>query len=144
MQREVPVALAGLPLQLSLILSLSVGLLWVLLTLTMLVYKGLMLPFTTYIFVVELLCPVVVALLELVGFALGSKGNKAEMVGPLVLSLLLDIPAVVACGYFMYFQTYVLRLDFIIDIAYMACKGLVGLLKLAQMVVVLRAEIFLQ
>lgn len=59
-----------------------------------------------------------------------SKGNKLELVGPSAFALVLAAPIVVLHVYYLYLQTYVLRLDLILNaiaLAFVAAEVLVGI-----------------
>ncbi|GAB9463953.1 hypothetical protein Gpo141_00001398 [Globisporangium polare] len=62
-----------------------------------------------------------------------SKGNRTKQIGPLVLSMVLAIPALVCNIYYLQLQTYALRLDEILNgfsIAVICCEVFFSILTL--------------
>ncbi|CAM9221019.1 unnamed protein product [Scytosiphon promiscuus] len=59
---------------------------------------------------------------------LASKGNKAEQINPLMMSLGLAVPVTFLYAFNMALQTYVLRLDVIVAVIGLVFVGLEGLL----------------
>ena len=59
-----------------------------------------------------------------------SKGNKLELAGPSIFALALAAPIAVLHVYYLYLQTYVLRLDVILNaiaLAFLAAEVLIGI-----------------
>ena len=53
------------------------------------------------------------AIIEYARIFLGTKGNKTEQSGPLLMSLVLGVPAMIANVYFLRLQIYVTRADLV-------------------------------
>lgn len=53
------------------------------------------------------------AIIEYARIFLGTKGNKTEQTGPLLMSLVLSLPAMTAYVYFLRLQIYVTRADLV-------------------------------
>ncbi|GBN01454.1 hypothetical protein AVEN_259010-1 [Araneus ventricosus] len=94
---------------------------WVFLVFTflealLLIFKKIFFVYPTGNLLFEIALLVFLFGIESVRNFLGKKGNLTERLLSVVLSLLLTIP--VACGicYFLWFQTYVLKVDLIISI----------------------------
>eukprot|EP00903_Cladosiphon_okamuranus_P011515 g10843.t1 len=65
---------------------------------------------------------------------LASKGNKAEQLNPLVMSLGLAVPIVLLYAFSLALQTYVLRLDVIVAVIGLVFVGFEGLLSVGTAV----------
>ena len=77
-------------------------------------WKGEALPYPDELRQMLALEVAIVFLLAIVEYArllLGTKGNKTEQAGPLVLCLLLSMPAMTANVYYLRLQIYVTRAD---------------------------------
>ena len=81
-------------------------------------WKGSVLPYPDELRSMLGLEVAIVFLLAIVEYArifLGSRGNKTEMVGPLVSFLVFSAPSLAIFLYYMLLQVYVTRLDLIIS-----------------------------
>ncbi|CAM9844500.1 unnamed protein product [Laminaria digitata] len=65
---------------------------------------------------------------EMMRLCLASKGNKAEQINPLAMSLGLAVPVILVYAFILSLQTYVLRLDIIVAVIGLVFVGLEGLL----------------
>ncbi|GIL83104.1 hypothetical protein Vretimale_11404 [Volvox reticuliferus] len=75
------------------------------------IYKGLQLPYPGRNFAMEFSFSWLWILIEAPRLFLASKGNKTERAGPIIFSCILALPLLGMYIYFVAFQTYVLRID---------------------------------
>jgi len=79
------------------------------------------------------------AIIEYARIFLGTKGNKTEQAGPLVMSLVLCLPALTGFAYFLRLQIYVTRADLVLNGISMAFVGLELLLSLLTIITFVKA-----
>ena len=79
------------------------------------------------------------AIIEWARLFLGTKGNKTEQAGPLVMSFVLALPALVANVYFLRLQIYVTRADLVLNGISIAFLGLEMLLSLLTIITFAKA-----
>ncbi|GBF88318.1 transmembrane protein [Raphidocelis subcapitata] len=112
------------------------ALFWVL-SVALFIYKGLALPYPPGRFAAEFTFVWLWLLVEPGRLFLGSKGNKTEQPGPLLFSLLLAVPIVAFLVYHVKFQTYVLKLEVLlnaISLSFLGLQVLLGCLATARFV----------
>ncbi|KAI0236878.1 hypothetical protein LSAT2_012597 [Lamellibrachia satsuma] len=81
----------------------------------MFIYKSQVLPYPKGVFAAELLLLFVMAGLESIRLFFGKKGNLTERILSVVLCVVISIPAFLGAFYNLYWQTYVLRVEFIMS-----------------------------
>mmetsp|Transcript_29991 Transcript_29991/g.76921 ORF Transcript_29991/g.76921 Transcript_29991/m.76921 type:complete len:148 (+) Transcript_29991:193-636(+) len=108
------------------------GVVWWLAQLALFVYKGLSLPYPTNNFTTEFVLLWLYLPIEPVRLFTASKGNKTETQLPLVFSILLSLPLIALHTYYMQFQTYVLRLEVILNAAALFFIGVQDLIALVK------------
>jgi transmembrane protein 216 len=82
----------------------------------------------------EIINLVILAFIENSRLFLAMRGNKTEQIPPLVWSMGLSIPMIVGFSYFLTIQTYVLRLDVILNVialVFVCSEFILGLLTVA-------------
>lgn len=95
------------------------------------IFKGEILPYPTGILAAEVVLLFIMAALEFIRMFMGMKGNLTERVVSVVVSLLLTLPSIFGCLYLIIWQTYVLRLEVIINsvqLAFIALEVLFGII----------------
>lgn len=102
---------ASFPLQLVLSTLIYYAPCWVIITLSLLIYKGTRLPFPPSAYGGEIAGVIMLYVLQVAACTLGKRGNLTENVGVLGVSVALLIPLVAGSVYYMWLQTYVMRLD---------------------------------
>lgn len=88
------------------------------------VYKGLNLPYPTRNFAMEFSFAWLWVLIEVPRLFLASMGNKTERSLPIIFSFILALPLLAMYIYFTLFQTYVLKLDEILNIIALVFMGI--------------------
>ncbi|XP_037525494.2 transmembrane protein 80 [Rhipicephalus sanguineus] len=73
---------------------------------------------------------------ESVRISLGKRGNLTERSPCLALSVVLTVPSVLGALYFLLWQTYVLRLDWVLAAGQVALQALQTLLAVTTMVAI--------
>ena len=79
------------------------------------IYKGFHFHFPYAAFEWELAMLVLMAFIENSRLMLASRGNKTEQIPPLIWSIALSIPMIVGFSFFLTIQTYVMRIDIILN-----------------------------
>tara|TARA_B110000977_G_C10710971_1_gene351263 strand:+ start:279 stop:578 length:300 start_codon:yes stop_codon:yes gene_type:complete len=74
------------------------------------------------------------AIVEMIRLFQASKGNKTEQIRPLFWSLLLSISVIIANAYYIDMQTYVMRVDVILNVVSLSFVGLEFVLSLIAMI----------
>ncbi|EFJ45879.1 hypothetical protein VOLCADRAFT_121132 [Volvox carteri f. nagariensis] len=105
------------------------------------VYKGLQLPYPGRNFAMEFSFSWLWILIEAPRLFLASKGNKTESVGPIIFSCILAMPLLAMYVYFVAFQTYVLRIDQLLNgiaIAFVALQVVFAILTTVRFILATR------
>ena len=105
-----------LPLQVLLYFHPYYWLLFYLVAVVCLIYKAVQFPYPRAILGAEAATLSFLGLIDLGRMALGHKGNLTQARLPLLLFVLLCAPVLLGHVYFLAFQTYVMRLDQIINV----------------------------
>ncbi|XP_057706687.1 transmembrane protein 216 [Corythoichthys intestinalis] len=108
----------------------------------MFVYKGLLLPYPTNNLILDVALLVLFLGLESLRVFYGWKGNLCEHAGTTILSLLLLLPCVTLCVYFLLLQTFVLRLEFLLCSVLLCFYGLQFLLSVLALSSFARSKVF--
>mmetsp|Transcript_30403 Transcript_30403/g.30903 ORF Transcript_30403/g.30903 Transcript_30403/m.30903 type:complete len:153 (-) Transcript_30403:74-532(-) len=109
-------SLSSLSLQIIIYFNYHFSCLFFLINIGLFVYKALRYYFPAYILGWELSALFLYVIIEMIRLLLVSKGNKTISRLCLSLSLFLAIPILVLHVYYMELQTYVLRVDLILNI----------------------------
>lgn len=117
MYSDRPVGGASLLFQLLLLSSVGWSFIWLLLTVSLLGYKGDKLFYSTTSLVLDIISCVLTVVVNIFGFRLGVRGNLTEEIKTIAVSLLFFFIAGCGAFYFMWFQSYVMKLD----LAFSAC-----------------------
>ena len=88
------------------------------------IYKGVNLPYPPNTLLAEVLLLLFFPVLEGVRLYFGMKGNLTRRIPALTVALLFAIPAFLISIYFMIWQTYILRLEFILAIIHVVFVSL--------------------
>lgn len=125
---------SSLPLQVLLFFNGWWDVFYILIMLALYIWKANNLPFPPELdgmLALEISLLFVLALIEYARIFLGSRGNKTEMVGPLVSFLVFSAPSLAIFLYYMLLQVYVTRLDLIISataVGFVSAEMLLALL----------------
>ncbi|GMH53186.1 hypothetical protein TrVE_jg1854 [Triparma verrucosa] len=107
--------LSSLPLQILLFFNQWFSLAWFMINFALYIYKGFHFHFPYAAFEWELAMLVLMAFIENSRLMLASRGNKTEQIPPLIWSIALSIPMIVGFSFFLTIQTYVMRIDIILN-----------------------------
>jgi hypothetical protein len=118
-----PVA-SSFPLQILLILSMYVCLVWLLLTLSLIAYKAIMLPYPPAALGCEIVAVLLMYLVQFFAVNVGKQANMTENTTALLVSVVLLLICIAGAVYFGRGQTYVMRLDMGFSFAYVAWNAL--------------------
>ena len=72
-------------------------------------------PYPSGALAAEIILLFILAGLEAIRLYLGMKGNKTERISSVVMSLVMTLPSLFGCIYLLVWQTYVLRVEVIIN-----------------------------
>ena len=103
---------------------------WFLLSFSLFIYKGYLFHYPYAAYEWELVMLFLLAFIENSRLFLASRGNKTEQIPPLVWSICLAVPMIVGMTYYLTLQTYVLRLDLILNaigLAFVSAEMLLSL-----------------
>nr|XP_033784588.1 transmembrane protein 216 isoform X4 [Geotrypetes seraphini]XP_033784589.1 transmembrane protein 216 isoform X4 [Geotrypetes seraphini]XP_033784590.1 transmembrane protein 216 isoform X4 [Geotrypetes seraphini] len=106
------------------------------------VYKGLILPYPTANLTLDIVMLFLYLGIEVIRIFYGSKGNLLQRKMPLAISLGLMIPAAVMAVYYLLLQTYVLRLEAIVNIILLVFYALELLLSIVALISFSRVETY--
>eukprot|EP00695_Tsukubamonas_globosa_P002220 TRINITY_DN3322_c0_g1_i1.p1 TRINITY_DN3322_c0_g1~~TRINITY_DN3322_c0_g1_i1.p1 ORF type:complete len:167 (+),score=35.59 TRINITY_DN3322_c0_g1_i1:68-502(+) len=123
--------LSSLPLQIFIFFHQIWSILFVLITISLLFYKGWVLGYPISSMIVDIIYAVLYAAVDYSRLFLGTKGNKCEELAPLVWFIFLSIPILVTNIYFMKLQSIIIDVDSAIggvSIAFLAMEILFGLM----------------
>ena len=97
-------------------------------------YLGFYLPYPPTALGWEVSFIFLYAVVEMIRLFQASKGNKTEQIRPLFWSLLLSISVITANAYYIDMQTYVMRVDIILNVVSLSFVGLEFILSLIAMI----------
>ncbi|XP_029439065.1 transmembrane protein 216 isoform X2 [Rhinatrema bivittatum] len=98
------------------------------------VYKGLILPYPTANLTLDLVMLFLYLGIEVIRIFYGSKGNLLQRKMPLTISLGLTVPAAMMAVYYLLLQTYVLRLEAIVNVILLIFYALELLLSIVALI----------
>ncbi|OQR98713.1 hypothetical protein ACHHYP_08270 [Achlya hypogyna] len=117
--------LSSLPLEVLLFFNRWFSHVYIAISAVVFVYKAMYLPYPpTGAFTWEVLFLGLYYLIDQVRIFQASKGNKTEQVFPLLTACLLTLPCVVSLSYYISLQTYVLRVDVVLNAIGLVFVGL--------------------
>jgi len=122
---------SSLPLQIFLYFHYYFFFLYFIIEIFAYIYKKAILPYPTNIFGWEISALVFLSIVDMSRLALGSKGNKTQDITLMVIFLILTVPSLLGSIFFLKWQTYILRLDQVVNIVsliFISCEVLLALL----------------
>jgi len=122
------VPLSSFPLQILLSVATIMYYAWAIIILAVLIYKFSLLPYPPDAFGGEIFGLVATLFTSSCGRELAGYGNMLELTQPLALGLFFYVISLGGNIYFLWFQTYVVLIDFIISAAVIALVGIIILL----------------
>ncbi|OXB56115.1 hypothetical protein ASZ78_011699 [Callipepla squamata] len=128
--------LSSIPLQLLFYINQFYYIFYFTVTLTMIAYKSHVFSYPDQFLTPDLALLCIMAALEALRLYLGSRGNLAEDEGPLGLSLAITIGSILLSVYFLVWQTYVLKLDVIMNSVLLLMYGLESVLQVSTIAAV--------
>lgn len=108
--------LSSLPLQISIYFHGYFSVFWLSTTVATLFWKRYYYFFQSSAFAWELIFSILLYLIDVIRLELATRGNKLEQIRPLVYSGILCIPMFVGYCFFLELQTFILRVDEILNI----------------------------
>lgn len=103
--------------------SLSWSIVWLVVSITLLGIKGANLPFTPGALPIEIISSILVVVVNYVGCVFAKAGNLKEEIKALAISLAFFVVAIGGALYFMWFQSYVMKLDLVFSSVFLAING---------------------
>ncbi|XP_067849594.1 transmembrane protein 216-like [Heptranchias perlo] len=110
-----PPILSLTPLEILLLLNSWYFALYFVAEILLFIYKSLLLPYTSANLALDLVMLFLYLGVEIIRIFFGSKGNLSQRKVPLTISLGLLAPSTIMAVYYLLLQTYVLRLEVIIN-----------------------------
>nr|DBA17368.1 TPA: hypothetical protein GDO54_002831 [Pyxicephalus adspersus] len=98
------------------------------------IYKGLILPYPTSNIILEVVILFLYLGVEVTRLYLGCRGNQCERKFPLAVSVGLTIPAGLLSLYFLFLQTYALRLETVLSCILLLFYALEAILGCAALI----------
>ncbi|AAZ10962.1 putative membrane protein, putative [Trypanosoma equiperdum] len=100
---------------------------WFVTTLSLLIFKGATLYFPPTALFMEIISVFLLLVLGISTLALGKRGNLLEEVGSTSLTVFLLLVGIGGAVYYMWLQTYVMMLDFIVSLVMLVLDTLTAL-----------------
>eukprot|EP01135_Chromosphaera_perkinsii_P006538 Nk52_evm10s539 gene=Nk52_evmTU10s539 len=116
--------LSSVPLQVLLYFGWHFVIVWWLLELFCFIYKGNILEYSDSALGTEIALLFVFAGLETVRYLMGYKGNLTERKFAMAMFMVLSAPVILAYCFFLLWQTYVLRLEVILNYIGLVISGI--------------------
>ncbi|OQS04645.1 hypothetical protein THRCLA_20830 [Thraustotheca clavata] len=131
MGAQVHTSLSSLPLEILLFFNRYYSHLYLCLSALIFIYKGMYLPYppTTGAFTWEIIFLCLYYIIDQIRVTQASKGNKTEQLFPLLTACLLTLPCVISLAYYINLQTFVLRVDIVlnaISFCFLALESIFG------------------
>lgn len=114
-QKMVQPLLSSLPLQILIHFNYIYAVLFFVIGILVYIYKGLEFLYATNVLGTEIFFLFVYLALEFIRLHMASRGNKLEQVGPLIWSAFFSAGVIVLYIFFFQWQTYVLKVDRIVN-----------------------------
>ncbi|KAL6480426.1 hypothetical protein MHYP_G00114590 [Metynnis hypsauchen] len=108
----------------------------------MFVYKGVLLPYPQANLILDIVLLLLYVGLETLRLFYGWKGNLCEHPLTLSISICVLVPCTVLCVYYLLLQTFVLRLEFILNVVLLCFYGLELILGLMTISSFCRASVY--
>eukprot|EP00128_Syssomonas_multiformis_P017357 Colp12_sorted_trinity150504_noHs@13357 len=140
--RQGRITLSSLPLQILLYLNGWYYVFWWICEILLFVYKGSILLYPPHALGAEIFLLFVFAAVEKCRTFLGSKGNLTENSSPLSVSIAFGVPVIFAYLFYLLWQTYVLRIEAILQYIGIAFTGLEMLISVYTVIVFARNSQF--
>lgn len=123
------VTVGGPSLSFQLLLYGSSGwsVIWFILTLALLIYKGTLLEFPPAALPMEIVSSFFLLIIDIAALSVGTRGNFMETVGASCLAIGLLLVAAAGAIYYMWLQTYVMMLDLAFSAILLTLNGLAAL-----------------
>ncbi|GET92160.1 hypothetical protein, conserved [Leishmania tarentolae] len=119
---------ASFSFHLLLFMSIGWASIWWIVTVSLLIFKALHLPFPPAALPMEIVASFLVLLVNAFGVLIGIRGNKTENTSTIVISATLLAISAVGAIYYMWLQTYVLMMDLAFSAFYLGVNGIAILL----------------
>ncbi|KAG5468156.1 hypothetical protein LSCM1_02131 [Leishmania martiniquensis] len=119
---------ASFSYHLQLLVSIGWAAIWWMMTLGLLVFKALRLPFPPAALPMEIVASFLVLIVNAFSVLIGMRGNKTENPSTILISAALLAIATAGAVYYMWLQTYVLILDLAFSAIYVGINGVALLL----------------
>ncbi|NWS49373.1 TMM80 protein, partial [Probosciger aterrimus] len=123
--------MSSVPLQLLFYVNGIYLIFYFLATLAILLYKSQAFSYPEDFLSVDLTLLVIMAIAEVLRLYLGVRGNLTEEEGLLGLSLVMTVGSVFLAVYFLVWQTYVLKIDVILNTILLLFCGMESILKIS-------------
>lgn len=123
MYSDRPAGGASLVFHLLLYLSFFWSLVWWVTTIVLLLIKWSKFPFINGALIIEIISSILVFIVNFLGVTFAKGGNLLEEVRTIAMSLAFLIIALGGAIYFMWFQSYVMRLDLIVSAVFLGING---------------------
>ncbi|XP_030774840.1 transmembrane protein 216 isoform X1 [Rhinopithecus roxellana] len=107
--------LSSTPLEILFFLNAWYNATYFLLELFIFLYKGVLLPYPTANLVLDVVMLLLYLGIEVIRLFFGTKGNLCQRKMPLGISVALTFPSAMMASYYLLLQTYVLRLEAIMN-----------------------------
>mmetsp|Transcript_3065 Transcript_3065/g.7673 ORF Transcript_3065/g.7673 Transcript_3065/m.7673 type:complete len:143 (-) Transcript_3065:115-543(-) len=125
---------SSLPLQVLIFFNGCYVALWFLANIAIFIWKGVELPYPANRLGPEVFLIFAVVIVNVVRLFLGSKGNKTENRVLLIIFIVLSLFAALGNIFFIIFQTYVLRIEMVLNVISLVFIGLETLFAIFAMV----------
>ncbi|XP_039767327.1 transmembrane protein 216 isoform X1 [Ornithorhynchus anatinus] len=136
--------LSSTPLEILLFLNGWYSATYFLLELFVFLYKGLLLPYPVANLILDVMMLFLYLGIEVIRIFFGSKGNLCQRMVPLGISLALTFPAAMMASYYLLLQTYVLRLEAVMNAILLLFYGSEMLLQVLTLVTFYRTKLGLK
>ncbi|NXD71333.1 TMM80 protein, partial [Eolophus roseicapillus] len=130
--------MSSVPLQLLFYVNGIYLIFYFLATLAMVLYKRQAFSYPEDFLSVDLTLLVITAIAEVLRLYLGIRGNLTEEEGLLGLSLVMTVGSVFLAVYFLVWQTYVLKIDVILNTILLLFYGMESILKISAIAAFIR------
>ncbi|XP_019726599.1 transmembrane protein 216 isoform X2 [Hippocampus comes] len=134
--------LSSTPLQVLLYLNCWYFAAFFLANILMFIYKGLLLPYPTSNLILDVALLVLFLGLEILRIFYGWKGNLCEHAVTMAVSLFLLLPCITLSAYFLFLQSMVLRLEFLLGLVLLGFYSLQFLLSILALSAFARSKVY--
>ncbi|XP_051941007.1 transmembrane protein 216 isoform X4 [Hippocampus zosterae] len=134
--------LSSTPLQVLLYLNCWYFAAFFLATILMFIYKGLLLPYPASNLILDVALLFLFLGLEILRIFYGWKGNLCEHAVTTAVSLFLLLPCITLSAYFLFLQSLVLRLEFLLGLVLLGFYSLQFLLSILALSAFARSKVY--